>query len=408
MSNVTTLNVLLYGQQIGTITHVGGDRTLFAFTDAYIGDPERPLLSLGFKDAFGGLLTDFSPTQTRLLPWFSNLLPEGHLRKYLAERARVSEAREFFLLWVLGRDLPGAVTAVPADGEAWPPETNAEDDRPAERRRAHALRFSLAGVQLKFSALGGACGGLTIPLNGDGGDWIVKLPSPEFEGVPENEFSMMTLAQKIGMDVPPVRLVNIKAIENLPEGVNIKGDQAFVIQRFDRLRSGPVHIEDFAQIFGVYPDKKYKKATMQRIAQVIGAEGLDTDIAEFTRRLVFNALIGNADMHLKNWSLIYPNKRSAAIAPAYDFLSTTPYIKDEASALKFSRSARFDELSMDELAHMAGKARLPEKLVVDTARETVDLFHQHWRAEFKNLPLAKGVIEAVEHQLKIIPLVTEG
>jgi serine/threonine-protein kinase HipA len=43
---------------------------------------------------------------------------------------------------------------------------------------------------------------------------------------------------------------------------------------------------------------------------------------EFLRRLVFNALIGNADMHLKNWSLIYPARRRAALAPAYDFVST--------------------------------------------------------------------------------------
>jgi serine/threonine-protein kinase HipA len=404
MSDVATLNVLLHGKQIATITHVGGDRTLFAFSEAYIRDTERPLLSLGFKDAFGELLTEFSPTQTKLLPWFSNLLPEGHLRKYLAERAQVSEAREFFLLGVLGRDLPGAVTVEPSDLQPWTPFANDEDGRQAGRHRSGALRFSLAGMQLKFSALEGARGGLSIPASGEGGDWIVKLPSREFDGVPENEFSMMTLARKAGMAVPPIRLVDINAIENLPESSRIKGDKAFVIQRFDRLPSGPVHIEDFAQIFGVYPEKKYKKATMRRIGQVLGAEGLESDIAEFIRRLVFNALIGNADMHLKNWSLIYPDKRRAAIAPAYDFLSTTAYIKDETSALKFSRSARFDALTFDELAHLAGRARLPEKLVLDTARETVGLFRQHWQMEKKNLPIAKQVADAVEHQLNIIPL----
>lgn len=404
MPDVSTLNVLLYGEPIGTITHVGGDRTLFAFTDSYIQNAQRPLLSLGFKDVFGELITEIAPTQTKLLPWFSNLLPEGHLRKYLAERARVNQVREFFLLWVLGRDLPGAITVKPADGEAWPPDAYDGHNRPADNPRANALRFSLAGVQLKFSAVEGARGGLTIPARGEGGDWIVKLPSREFEGVPENEFSMMTLARRIGIDVPPIQLIDIKAIANLPEDANVRGSKAFVIQRFDRLASGPVHIEDFAQIFGVYPEDKYKKATMRRIAQVIGAEGQQADIAEFIRRMVFNALIGNADMHLKNWSLIYPDKRRAALAPAYDFVSTTPYIKDEISALKFSRTARFDELTMDELAHLAGRARLPEKLVLETAAETVGLFHQHWKAEVKNLPLTKDVISAVEHQLKIVPL----
>lgn len=402
MPDVSTLYVMLHGARIATLTHVGGDRTLFAFTDDYIRNPQRPVLGLRFKDALGELITEFPPTQTRLIPWFSNLLPEGHLRKYLAERARVDQQREFFLLWALGKDLPGAVTIEPADGEAWPTSAHDGEAEPADDARSNALRFSLAGVQLKFSALEDARGGLTIPARGMGGDWIVKLPSREFEGVPENEFSMMTLARRVGVDVPPIRLVDLNAIANLPETGRLRGGKAFVIQRFDRLPSGPVHIEDFAQVFDVYPDDKYKTATMRRIASVIAAEGADS--AEFVRRMVFNALIGNADMHLKNWSLIYSDQRNTALAPAYDFVSTTPYIKDDKSALKVSRSARFDEFTRDELVHFAAKARLPERIVLDTAEETVVLFHQHWASEAKHLPLAKDVIAGVEHQLKIVPI----
>ena len=123
MADVSVLEVLLYGEPVGTLTRVSGDRTLFAFNEAYIADAQRPILSLSFKDAFGGLITDFRPTQTKVMPFFSNLLPEGHMRDYLAERAGVNPVREFFLLWVLGQDLPGAITISPADGEAWPPET---------------------------------------------------------------------------------------------------------------------------------------------------------------------------------------------------------------------------------------------------------------------------------------------
>ncbi len=67
MPDVSTLNVLLYGEPVGTLTHVAGDRTLFAFTDRYVTDRQRPVLSLGFKDAFGELITEFAPTQTKLL-----------------------------------------------------------------------------------------------------------------------------------------------------------------------------------------------------------------------------------------------------------------------------------------------------------------------------------------------------
>jgi len=404
MADVTVLDVLLYGEPIGTMTRVGGDRTLFAFNDDYVANENRPVLGLGFKDQLGALLTEFKPNQTKVMPFFSNLLPEGHMRTYLAKRAGVNPARDFFLLWVLGSDLPGAITIRPADGEAWPPNPHddADDD---DDRQEDALRFSLAGVQLKFSAIHEARGGLTIPAKGVGGSWIIKLPSREFAGIPENEYSMMTLARLIGMDVPALHLVDVDAIRNLPEGIRVLEGQALAIQRFDRLEDGSaVHIEDFAQVFGVYPRDKYDKASARNIATVIGIEGSADDIAEFIRRLTFNALIGNADMHLKNWSLIYPDRRHAALAPAYDFVSTIPYIPDSKAALNFSRTKRFDRFSEDELSHLASKARLPEKLVLDTARETVALFHQHWHAEKANLPLTDEIIQAVEAHLKTIPI----
>lgn len=406
MSDVSVLNVMLYGQSIGTLTRVAGDRTLFAFNDAYIAEQDRPVLGLGFKDQLGELITEFRPTQKKVMPFFSNLLPEGQMRTYLAERAEVNPEREFFLLWVLGRDLPGAITVMPADGEAWPPDAHDDlTDDHHDDRRENALRFSLAGVQVKFSAVNEASGGLTIPAKGVGGSWIVKLPAQKFEGVPENEYAMMTLARNIGMDVPAVQLIDVDAIKNLPEGVASLKGQALAIERFDRLSDGTaVHIEDFAQVFGVYPADKYKKASYQNIASVIAVESDDTDIAEFIRRLTFNTLIGNADMHLKNWSMIYPDRRNAVLAPAYDFVSTVPYLGEKEAALNFSRTKRFAEFTEDELSHLAAKAKLSEKLVLDTARETVALFHENWQAEKNNLPLAKAIITAIEAHLKTIPL----
>ena len=408
MADVRVLDVLLHGEPVGTLTHIDGDRTIFGFADAYAANPGRPVLGLGFKDSFGELITEFRPTRTRLLPFFSNLLPEGRMRAYLAERAGVDPAREFFLLWALGVDLAGAATIQTADGEAWPPPSHmhADGDERAKERRQHILRFSLAGVQLKFSALEEPRGGLTIPAGGIGGSWIVKLPSREFEDLPENEFSMMTLARSMGMDVPATRLVDVHAVGNLPDGVGaLLGRQALAVQRFDRLPDGSaVHMEDFAQVFGVYPEKKYENASARSIARVLGAECADTDVAEFVRRLTFSTLIGNADMHLKNWSLLYPDRRHAALAPAYDFVATIAHIPDRTAALKFSRTRLFSEFSEDELSHLAAKAMLPERPVLDTARETVALFHQHWRAEKTHLPMGPNVVRAVEEHLKTIPI----
>lgn len=395
MTEVSVLDVRLHDRPIGTLTHVQGDRTLFAFNADYVADRDRPTLSLAFRDSFGELVTDFRPVQRVVPPFFSNLLPEGPLRRYLARKAGVNEGREFFLLWMLGQDLPGAVTVHPMDDEALPPGL---DEAQPHANLANALRFSLAGVQLKFSALqnGDKYGGLTIPTEGVGGSWIVKLPSQQFEGVPENEFSMMTLARLMGMDVPDLNLVDLDKIAGLPEGVDELRGQAMAIRRFDRNPAGRVHMEDFAQVFDVYPDDKYDKATYRYIAKVLGIEVGDAAAAEFIRRLVFSTLIGNADMHLKNWSLIYPDGINPQLSPAYDLLTTIPYLKDDRAALKYSRTKVMAELSMDELRHLAARAGLSERLVLQTARETVNRFKDLWNAEKTNLPLSRQVTAAID------------
>ena len=407
MPDVSVLYVNLYGDRIGTLTNVGGDRTLFAFTDNYIENPGRTTLGLIFKDHFGELRTEFPVYQKRVMPFFSNLLPEGHLRTYLAERAGVNSEREFYLLWALGKDLPGAVTVTPADGERSPAHTG-NGFHENDHNLGNALRFSLAGVQLKFSAIANALGGFTIPVSGAGGSWIAKLPSGRFEGVPENEFSMMKLAAMTGIHVPPIELIEIDAIGNVPADIALFGNNAFIIKRFDRLPDGGrVHIEDFAQVIGVYPEKKYKNATMRNIARVIAAEGSTEDINEFVRRLTFSMIIGNGDMHLKNWSLIYPDRRNVSLAPAYDFVSTIQYNPDESTGLKISRSKSFSDFSVDELTHFAIKAAIPKKMVLDTAKETITAFRDVWAREARNLPMSKMVHDAIASHMTIVPIINE-
>ncbi|MDH2351176.1 type II toxin-antitoxin system HipA family toxin [Bradyrhizobium sp. SSUT112] len=406
MPDVSVLDVRLHDTPIATITLVQGDRSLLAFNQNYIDDVVRPTLSLSFKDPFGNLLTAFKTYQQVVPPFFSNLLPEGPLRRYLAERAGVKEKREFFLLWMLGRDLPGALSVHPAEGEALPPQV-AEDLTPDERQ--NMLRFSLAGVQLKFSALKNdpKHGGLTIPVEGVGGSWIVKLPSHQYAGVPENEYSMMTLAKKMGMEVPDLQLIDVEAIKGLPEGIGELKGRALAVKRFDRSADGPVHMEDFAQVFGVFPDEKYNKANYRGIAHILGIETGEAGVAEFVRRLVFSTLIGNADMHLKNWSLIYPDRRTPVLSPAYDLLSTIPYIADDKMALNYSRTKRMDEFSKDELKHLAAKAKVSEKLVLDTAAETVQRFKNMWAELKADLPLERKVVETVDAHAPSIPIYNE-
>lgn len=408
MTDASVLDVKLHGRLIGTLTRLPGDRVLFAFTDEYVADSRRATLSLSFRDALGDLILDSRPTQTRLPPFFANLLPEGTLREYLAARAGVKPEREFFLIAELGRDLPGAL-------EIAPPAVSARPNKGEERPEATpvlgkmdtVLHFSLAGVQLKFSAVKDATGGLTIPAHGIGGSWIVKLPSSRFTDLPQNEFAMMSLARAVGITIPEIALVPLRKISGLPAEVGSFGSHAYVIRRFDRSAAGgQIHIEDLAQVFAVYPEQKYQRASYRNIAEVIWTEAGETGIAEFLRRLVFNMLIGNSDMHLKNWSLIYPDARQAALAPAYDFVSTIAYLPDDRLALTFVESKEYRTITRGQFERFAAKARLPSKLTLDTVTETVSRFEDVWRSRGPAL-VDSRTRSAIDRHLQALPLWTE-
>jgi serine/threonine-protein kinase HipA len=248
-------------------------------------------------------------------------------------------------------------------------------------------------------------GGLTIPADGVGGSWIVKLPSAKFPNVPENEFAMMELARRVGIAVPETGLIPLSRISGLPSGIDAVGEHAYVIKRFDRAANGErIHIEDFAQVFAVYPERKYERASYRNIAEVLWAETGEAGIVEFIRRLVFNALIGNADMHLKNWSLIYPDRHHASLAPAYDFVSTIAYLPDDRLALTFVDSKQISSVTSGQFERFAAKARLPTKLTLDTVQETVTRFAAAWSnpdASFDN-----RIRAAIERHLQSVPLWT--
>lgn len=84
--------------------------------------------------------------------------------------------------------------------------------------------------------------------------------------------------------------------------------------------------------------------------------------------------------------------------------SVLGYIKNDKSALNVSRHKEFKTYSKDELLHFAGKTGLPDKLVIDTALQTVELFRQAWAKEKSNLPMAKAVADTIDAPLPRIPI----
>ncbi len=210
--------VWVQDKRVGVI-HQRGDYTRFTLSEDYRTDPERAVLGLAFEQ---DLVASHSAA-LRLPPWFSNLLPEGRLRDWIAEDLGVSPHREMELLAQVGHDLPGAVRVLPAeespDAAGWEADAHEHVGAfTASSGQSPRWRFSLAGVALKFSMLE-KDGRLTLPAFGEGGDWIVKPPDPRYADVPRNEYAMMSLAAAAGIDVPEIRLVHRDDLDGLPDRV---------------------------------------------------------------------------------------------------------------------------------------------------------------------------------------------
>ena len=403
-----TLRIKLGNRLVGTITNVVTDKNIFVFDPGYIEDEHRRVLSLSYYDIERKLITRPREVQRRLPPFFSNLLPErdGLLRDYLAQRAGISPEREFPLLWLVGADLPGAVIAEDSEGQPLPPPVEKSATREANKQEV--LRFSLAGVQLKFSAIGRGGKQLRIPAQGRDGQWIVKLPSPRFPRVPENEFAMMTLAREVGIDVPEFGLIPVGSIGNLPPEFAEDKTDAYFIRRFDRGPDGErIHAEDFNQIYGQYPEKKYEQHGYTGMAKDIWALLGEKGLAEFIRRVIFNAAIGNADMHLKNWSLLYLDGRTPTLAPGYDYVSTIRYLPERGFGLSLARTKDVSRLDDELLEKASVQAGVPRGLVKDVAHETARSFVRAWSQQKEGLPIDDVGRRKIDEQLKYVPLLKE-
>ncbi|GAB2708990.1 type II toxin-antitoxin system HipA family toxin [Nocardia thraciensis] len=374
--------VWLGDKRVGVI-HQRGDYSRFAFSEEYREDADRAVLGLVFEDE---KLSKTHASALRLPPWFSNLLPEGRIREWVADDRGVSVDREMELLAHVGHDLPGAVRVMPFDvspGEAeWNnPEQNLPATSIARSGDNPGWRMSLAGVQLKFSVLADQ-DRLTLPAFGEHGDWIVKLPDRQFADLPRNEFSMMSLASAAGIEVPDIRLVHRDLISGLPDNV-WPGDEvwAYAIRRFDRSSHRElIHIEDLAQVRNVYPRDKYTGNLETVAGQIYRRRDLNS-LLEFVRRLVFNILIDNGDAHLKNWSLVYHDPRRPTLSPAYDIVSTGVYRiggEPEDLGLKLFGSKRFDLVTTDSFRRLQEKFGVTDADLALEAENTVTKVMAAW------------------------------
>ena len=369
--------VLLHGEHVGAI-HRRDAFTKFVFDRDYWDRPNRAVLGRWLEDH-----PRKQPRATNWVPaWFSNLLPEGRLRELIAREQGVDTNHEIDLLMRIGGDLPGAVQVVP-DPEAPIDEgfEAAADGLVNVPGPSGRLRFSLAGGGLKFS-MRQEGDRLVIPAHGEDGGWIVKTPDGSYPGLVSNEAAVMRLASDVGIEVPEVHVRHRDQVDELGEGAWPSDEEkAYVVRRFDRTSGGRVHIEDFAQVLGRFGvgEGKYR-STVETVA-AIAYRGRDhASLREMMRRTVFNLFVGNGDAHLKNWSLIYPDRKIARLSPAYDLVCTAVYPNQTDLGLPFFGTARLSEISRDHFARLQSGLNVDDDDVIDVVDEMIERFSEAWAA----------------------------
>lgn len=397
------LRVQLHGDLVGELRYED-EKVEFRLDSEYIELADRPVLGQVFEDD----LHRSHRVSSGVPPWFANLLPEGPLREFISRQMGVGPTRSFFLLAGVGSDLPGAVSVEP-DTPVDIQDPLAHEDGNAVHEAedsVYEFKFSLAGVQLKFSAMAGERG-LTIPVHGVGGEFIVKLPDLRFDRIPENEWTMMTWARQSGVTTPDVELVDLDLIAGLPDELRSPGRKGFSIRRFDRDGTDRVHTEDFAQVLNHYPDfkGKYGGANYESIARIVHALGGFEDVEELVKRIVMMVAMGNGDAHLKNFSLIYPDRRRARLSPAYDLLATETYIRgQERLALNLAGSKLFEDVDLESFRRLASKIGLDEGALDPIVLKTVERAQSAWRDLRSEAPAAEAVLRAIDFRLASLPL----
>jgi serine/threonine-protein kinase HipA len=308
--------------------------------------------------------------------FFAGILPEEGPRQRIAAILGISERNDFAMLERIGGECAGAVSllpeglAPPSAGDARLRELSEEelrrvvDELPNRPLMAgeDGVRLSLAGAQDKLPVVM-RNGRIFLPLGSTPSTHILK-PEPErFPGLAANEVFCLTLAKTVGLAVAAV------------ESRTIGGKACLVVQRYDRTIGddgtvGRLHQEDFCQALGFPPERKYQQEGGPLLRDCVELlRGWSTtpvlDLREFLDGLVFNVLVGNADAHGKNYSMLYAGGRRR-LAPFYDLVCTLAWPElSKTPAMRIGDCASLDAFAPEPWQKMAKDTRLGWPMVRD-------------------------------------------
>lgn len=194
-----------------------------------------------------------------------------------------------------------------------------------------------------------------LTLVGLWGEYILKPPAKEYAELPENEDLSMHLAEIFSIPVVPHTLIRLQS-----------GELAYLSRRIDRDKQGKLHMEDMCQLTERLTEDKYK-GSMEQVGKTIETYSSNPvlDLVTFFELTIFSFLTGNADMHLKNFSLIDRRDELTGLTPAYDLLSTRLVIpeKDDPEEMALMLNGRKRKFTLDNFKNFGTSLGLNEKQI---------------------------------------------
>lgn len=365
----------------------------------------------------------FNGPGDRLPAYFQNLLPEGVLRRHVAEHSGYREADHFGILAATGLDLPGAVRAMPIKNmspDALQRLVGHDQDTLEMSVVAEPLPegVSITGMQPKLGLVLDPSGRYVARPQSGSSLIIGKLPRVDRALLPELEYLSLQLAEAAGIKVCTAELVSLEKL-HFEHGFMIGGSSNFLaVQRFDRAEDRRIHAEDFAQVLGVDPKYKYRGATYAAMgAMMMRHPSLgEAAVHELLRQTTVNDIMGNYDAHLKNFCVIYPDGVHPELAPAFDIVAWSVYSPDRESALFLYRDPSVPRstgqrpshplltpYSLREFCARVGIAELPAKAVI---RETATRARNMWPALIEAGHISQDMKDKLLQRLMEHPYIT--
>jgi serine/threonine-protein kinase HipA len=367
-----------------------------------LADPDTPPLSVSLPKR------EKVFTKRECRPFFAGLLPEESQREAVARFLGVSVANDFSLLDRLGGEVAGAVELLPpgmpssvVPSRQLPTRLDdgalleVLDDLPRRPflTAEEGVRLSLADAQPKVPVVL-VDNAVALPAPGQPTTHILKPPIERFNGTTENEAFVMRLARAVGLHVASV------------EPRTVSGRKFLLIERYDRFFGADGHVlrihqEDFCQALGRPPEKKYACDggpafvdcfNLLRTCSTTPA----VDVIALLNAAIFNVIVGNADAHGKNFSILY-RSGSPGLAPLYDLLCTASYQNLSGFfAMKIGKRATLGELDARGWEKFALDAGMSWPFVRQRVRNIAALVEAKIEsvvAEFAPLKLDRAVVD---------------